>query len=180
MRVRVTAAARLAALGFVLAGCGSAASGQTLPSAAPSAPTGSAASSTMASASTPLPTPQPGDAQTAARQVDTYITDLVGRRWRPAWDLLSSDNRPTIEAFTDERSAFFKSVAGRFMAKDPTHDAAVLANWLQSPTLAPSANLGRAFVVEVDYPALSGNNAGFEIYLAAPDRGGTWRVWLLR
>ena len=139
-------------------------------------------SSAPSDTATPLAigTPEPGDMAAAAELVNFYVTDLVQSKWSAAWALLGPDRKPTLPAFTYERSAYFASVKGRFTAKRATHDAATMAFWLPDPSEAASANPARAFIVEVDYPALAGNNAGYEIYLAAPDGGGTWHIWALR
>ena len=42
------------------------------------------------------------------------------------------------------------------------------------------ADRAKAWLIQVDYPALAGNNAGYEQFVVAPDSGGTWRIWPVR
>ncbi len=128
-------------------------------------------------------TQDPGDADKAAGLADNYERALVDGRWQAAWDMLSPADqalRGTFADYTSERSAYFHSVAGRYTLSAPTHDAAVLTNWTSSPDLVRGADLSRAFIVQADYPALAGNNAGFEVLLVAPGSSGAWQIWVVR
>ena len=126
--------------------------------------------------------PLPGDAGVAAALVDRYESALVNAAWPTAWSLLGPEaqaERGSLGAFESERAAFFASVRGRYVVGEARHDLGELTGWL--PAGAPaSANLGRSFLVQVDFPALSGNNAGWELFMAAPDVAGEWRLWQLR
>ncbi len=132
---------------------------------------------------------QPGDAVTAASLVSRYIEALIHGQWRAAWDLLSPEQQThwgSYNAYETDRSAFFKSVNGRYTAATPTHDAATIERWVvpdnypAAPISPATPDYDRAFLVEVDYPALAGNNAGWEELLAAPSASGTWYIWQVR
>lgn len=126
-------------------------------------------------------TPLPGDSATAATLVRSYLTHLIDTDWAAAYALLAPEQRTTLADFAHERAVFLGSVRGRFVEVPPTHDADVLTNWLTAPGLTTTADRSRAFIVEVDYPAVSPNtNANFDIFLAAPDASGHWYVWDVR
>jgi large repetitive protein len=147
----------------------------------------------------PGETPMPGDAAKASALVDAYEHALVAGKWRQAFDMLSAADQagwlggdrmeipPAMRAewgslapYVYERSAYFHSVAGRYTLSIPTHDAATLAFWTSGMGIAAGADLGRGFIIRADYPALAGNNAGWEMFLAAPDTNGDWRIWNVR
>jgi hypothetical protein len=128
----------------------------------------------------PTPSTQPSDAERATTLLDEYEADLVAGRWQAAFDLLAptSPTRATgLPAFSAERAAYFDSVAGRYTIGEPTRD---VPDWTTYAPLIAGADVSRAYLIEVDYPALSGNNAGFEQYVVGPDAGGTWRIWPVR
>jgi hypothetical protein len=133
-------------------------------------------SHTLASPATP---PATSDRDTAAQLVDRYEAALVASRWSVAFDLLaptSLTHEAGLASFTSERRAFFVSVAGRYTAKDP----APVTDWGAYGPVVVGADRSRAYLIEVDYPALSNNNAGYELFVVAPDSGGTWRIWPAR
>ena len=82
-----------------------------------------------------------------------------------------------FDAYAAERDAYFTSVAGRYTMGAPNHD---VPDWTTYAPLIDGADLARAYLIEVDYPALSGNNAGYEQFVVAPDASGTWRIWPVR
>jgi hypothetical protein len=130
----------------------------------------------------PSATPRTDSAKAGAI-ADQYERSLVDGRWRAAWNLMSSVDRTlrgTYAAYVDERSAYFRSVSGRYTLSRPTHDPAVLRTWTSSPELVRGADLSRGYIVQASYPALANNNAGFEILLVAPNGSGAWRIWEVR
>lgn len=155
------------------------------PSASPSPSATANASATPSPSPTPPPLvigrAQPGDAALAASLVKRYEDALIQARWRTASDLIAPDQRAlgSYSAFVSERSAYFKSVKGRYTTT-PTHDAATIIRWVvpgnypAAPIWPATPDYNRAFLIEVDYPALAGNNAGWEMLLAAPDASGHW------
>ena len=173
----------LGLLVLVLAvGCGRQRDAGPTPAASTPAPDASAA----LAQSTDATGDRVGDATTAARLVATYEGLAIAGDWPNAWALLAPWARPTLADFTDDEGLYFRSVKGRWSTGPPQHDLSVLRQWLFAEN-EPSrrigglgADLGRAYLVEVDYPAMAGNNAGWEMYLAAPDDSGTWRLWLIR
>jgi hypothetical protein len=156
-----------------------------MPTPAPPQPAPVTPGPSFAAPATPLAlgTPRPGDAATASSLAYRYEQALVAGQWQTAWDLLALESQKVpytdYANFVYERSAFFQSVAGRFLVKPPSHDATTLTSWV-APLLPLSANLDRAFLIEVDYPSLSTNPAGWTMLLVAPDEGGTWRIWVVR
>ena len=55
-----------------------------------------------------------------------------------------------------------------------------MPDWTTYAPLTQGADLTQAYLIEVDYPALSGNNAGYEQFVVAPDTSGTLRIWPVR
>ncbi len=141
------------------------------------------------SGQTPVPTSSGqtavsgADAAAAAETVRQYTQALVDGDYPAAWALLAPQARAqsgSMAQFSDERAAFFVSVAGRFKVVVSPPDVAPLTDWL-SATDGATIDLGRAVLVEVDYPALAGNNAGYELYIvnpAATDAG--WELFNVR
>jgi hypothetical protein len=120
------------------------------------------------------------DFQSATNAVSTYERALAGRDWRSAWNWLGDEARAaqTFEEFVSERSAFGRSTKGQFAIEYVRHDAAEIRNWLGSTTIA--ADLDRAYLARVSFHLLARNNAGWELYVVAPDRSGQWRLWGVR
>lgn len=180
-RARATAGA--VALVAIISGCASIAPAVSVPST-PASPFQSISPSLDASPSASSgEAPRPWDALQAATLADGYERALIGGDWQVAWDMLAPADhvlRETLAEYTNERSAYFHSVAGRYTLSVLTHEAAVLRKWTTSPELVGGADLARAFIVEADYPALAGNNAGYEVFLVAPHATGTWRIWVVR
>jgi hypothetical protein len=140
-----------------------------VPTSSPSTPTSSPASSPS-----DRPSSSASAASAAAAIVDTYTNDLVKGDYAAAWALLAPDGPSRSVSFTDwssERSQFFKSVAGRYTITVSPSDVGPLANWLANPW-SSSIDLAHALVVEVAYPALAGNNAGYGVYIVNPTATG--------
>ena len=143
-------------------------------------PTETPASPTpLPSSPTPSPSASPNDRLTATDLIDRYETALVAGKWQTAFDLLaptSLTHEAGIESFASERAQFFVSVDGRYVIGSITN----ATDWASyGPTVA-GADHSRAYLIEVDYPALAGNNAGYEQFVVAPDPSGTWRIWQVR
>jgi hypothetical protein len=151
----------------------------------PTAPPATTLPARSASPSISEPAPPSGepssrsDAERATDLVAAYQASLVARRWQAAFDLLAPTS-PTREAgyaaYATERAPYYESVAGRYELGAPTR----LSDGAAYGPLIAGAELARAYLVEVDYPALSGNNAGYEQFVVAPDAGGSWRIWPVR
>ena len=150
-------------------------------SPSPSVPSSQAPASAAPTPSSPAPSPSvsPNDRLTATDLVDRYETALVAGKWQTAFDLLaptSLTREAGLDAFAAERAQYFVSVDGQWVIGSISN-ATDWESW--GPTVA-GAERSRAYLVEVDYPALSGNNAGYEQFVVAPDAGGTWRIWPVR
>lgn len=148
------------------------------------APTPSATPSTASPEPKPAsPTPSPS-APASGREIATelvhkYEDGLVSGKWQAAFALLAPTSRTHeagVEAFASEREPYFASVDGRYVIGEPSR----VTDWATYAQDVVGADRSRAWVVEVDYPALAGNNAGYEQFIVAPDSGGTWRIWPVR
>ena len=127
----------------------------------------------------PSPTASPSDREIATNLVGQYETALVAGQWQTAFDLLaptSLTHEGGFDEFASERAAYFASVDGRYTIGDPAR----ATNWADYGPAVAGADRSRAWLLEVDYPALAGNNAGFEQFVVAPDANGTWRIWPVR
>jgi len=95
-------------------------------------------------------------------------------------------HRVSYKLFAQERSEFFKSVKGRYRITAPSHNADEIRKWFvpdnfpAAPIYPATPDYDRAFLVQVDFPAMAGNNAGFEVLLAAPDTSQHWFLWEVR
>jgi hypothetical protein len=152
-----------------------------VPTVSPSATPGETSASPAPTPASPAPSPSASlsDRETATDLVNRYETALVAGNWQTAFDLLapsSLTHEAGLDAFASERAAFFVSVDGRYVIGDPT----LATDWANYGPVTAGADRSRAWFMEVDYPALSGNNAGYEQFVVAPDSGGTWRIWPVR
>jgi len=146
------------------------------PSAATSPSPTASANPTPSPSATPSASPaaSASAASTASAIVDTYTRDLVQGNFAAAWALLATDGpsrAQTFAAWSTERAQFFRSVAGRYTIVVSPAGVAPLRSWLASPW-SSSIDLAHALLVEVDYPALAGNNAGYSLYIVNPTASG--------
>jgi hypothetical protein len=153
------------------------------PSTTPSPSPGPCSQDPACSSKVPVssePSLQPPDPKRATALVDQYEAALISGQWQSAFDLLAPKS-PTRDggyaAYAEERAPYFQSVAGRYVVGAPSQQG---VDWTTYEPLIDGADRSRAYLIEVDYPALSGNNAGFEQFVVAPDASGTWRIWPVR
>ena len=133
---------------------------------------------------TPNPTSQPTSQSSGPARVialiDSYEAALVAGRWQSAFDMLAPTS-PThgmgLAAYAAERAPFYASVAGRYTLGAPTQQ---VPDWTTYAPLIDGADVSSAYLVEVDYPALSGNNAGYDLFVVGPDAKGVWWIWPAR
>lgn len=153
------------------------------PSTAPSPTPGPCSQDPACSSKVPVssePSLQPPDPKRATALVDQYEAALVSGQWQSAFDLLAPKS-PTrnggYAAYAEERAPYYQSVAGRYVVGAPSQQG---IDWTTYAPLIDGADRSRAYLIEVDYPALSGNNAGYEQFVVAPDASGTWWIWPVR
>jgi hypothetical protein len=133
-------------------------------------------------------TPKPGDDEVARRLLQQFEEALVAHSWKSAWNLLSSEeqSREPFGQWAAAEQAFMRSAGTTYTVPEFTHDPdrirffIVPDDYPLDPVSVTTADLDRAYVAQVWYDALSNNNAGFVVYLLAPNATGEWRVWLLR
>jgi len=116
-------------------------------------------------------TPSPSEVAAAQAAVDAYTKQLVAGDWAGAYTALAPGYRTqwtSLADFASERGAFFKSVGDRFSVR--LADAASeppIGDW--EPELhGTRLDIAHAVLVEVDYPELDMNNAGFNLYVVQP------------
>jgi hypothetical protein len=147
----------------------------------------------------PIGTPNPGDEAVAARLTGRFERAIVNGNWAAAWNALAPEVRATSspEHFAFEAAGEYEHVDGVFDASPPRHDAAEIMGWVfpanypLSPAVVTTANLDRAFVIDVTYPRVAEwcaehapDDTGcgtqpHDVLLVAPDAGGSWWVWFL-
>lgn len=129
----------------------------------PPSPSASAPSSPVASA--PAGTPSPADIAAALAAIDQYTRDLVRGDYAAAWAMLGPEaqaQKGTLAGYSSERAAFFKNLGGKYTI-GISPDLRI-TSWLSGTYGAP-IDLAHAVLVEVDYPALAGNNAGYDLFI---------------
>jgi hypothetical protein len=153
----------------------------------PSAATTPTPSATTSPSSTPSGAPasastrpsQPTDAAAATTLIRTYEEALVAGDWRTAFDLLgpqSLTHEAGLASYATERAAYYESVAGRYTIGTATP----VVDGTPYEPVTKGADLSRAYLIEVDYPAMAGNNAGYEQFVVAPDASGAPKIWPVR
>jgi hypothetical protein len=118
--------------------------------------------------------PSASEVRAAVALVNRYEAALVRSDFEGAWDLLAPAVQARymeLAAYADERRAFFASVGGRYTVTPNPPGMAPIAEWLAEASLA-DVDPTHAVLVEVDYPRLAGNNAGWELDVAAPTGAG--------
>jgi hypothetical protein len=128
---------------------------------------------------TATPTAPARDAAAARAIVDQYERALVEGRWSTAFDLLATTSlthEAGLETYSTERAQFFASAGSRYTVGEP----GPVSDWTGYGQTVAGADHAHAWLVEVDYPALAGNNAGFEQFVVAWDASGSWRIWPVR
>ena len=160
------------------------------PSAPPSADQSPSPSALPTPTTSPSPSPlvlvspTPGiAAEQAAARLTAYEQALAAHDYQAAWAMLAPSWRGTAATsyadYASERAAYEGSTRGEFTLGTPSNKQADIEIWL-APTVTAGVDVSRAWVIEVDYPRLAGNNAGYEIYILQPDAGGTWLIWPVR
>lgn len=126
-------------------------------------------------------TPPATDLELAVDAVTRYERALAARDFASAWALRAAPSRAglTLASFSAERSQFLASSKGQFSVQPGDATPSSISQWLASG-VTDGVDPARAAVVEVDFPALSGNNAGYEVFLVSPVASGEWLLWQVR
>jgi hypothetical protein len=128
---------------------------------------------------TASPTAPASESAAARTIVDQYERALVTGRWSTAFDLLAATSlthEAGLNAYSTERAQFFASAGSQYTVGDP----GPVSDWASYGQTVAGADHAHAWLVQVDYPALAGNNAGFEQFVVAWDASGAWRIWPVR
>lgn len=119
-------------------------------------------------------TASPAEVAAARQAVDSYTAALVRGDYATGWAMLAPEAQSGWASFQDfiyERSAYFKSVAGRYTVQTWPSGVLPITDWLPA-TKGASIDLRHAVLVEVNYPALAMNNAGYSIYVVSAGPNG--------
>jgi hypothetical protein len=171
MNNKLALATSLAIVTTLASACSSTGSpGASTSTSQPAASTG--AHSTSPSPTLPSQTPDPAEVSAAKDALDHYLRALVQADYQTAYEMLAPEAQAaqSITEFSYERNAFFKSVGGRYTITLSPSDVGPITSWL--PPNAASVDLSHAVLIKVDYPALAGNNAGWELYIVSPGANG--------
>lgn len=124
------------------------------------------------------------DADLAHRLATGYADALLAGRMADAWALLQPESHERfgddLSRFTGERRMYLRAADGRMEVGPATQDPALLARALRRLGADVDLDAERAWVVELEYPALAWAPSPDDLLLAAPDATGTWRLWWVR
>jgi hypothetical protein len=126
-----------------------------------------------ASPTMPSETASPTEVTVAKDAVERYTAALVRGDLPTAWALLAPETQAhwsSLANFTYDRSAYFKSVAGRYSITVWPKGIDPITDFLGA-TDGASIDLRHAVLVWVDYPALALDNA-YSIYIVSPGTSG--------
>jgi hypothetical protein len=124
----------------------------------------------------PVPTPTAPspiaspDVGAAVELVDRYLKALYAGDYETAWAMLghgSQEGYGSLAAFRLNMGGYLQGAGSQYRLIPSPKDVAPLETWLpaaREPRLDPA----QVVLVEVDYLALSGNNAGWQLYLVGP------------
>lgn len=111
-----------------------------------------------------------------------YETDMRQGDLPKAWHILSAEQQARERSFDDfvrsRTQQLREPEMVEFSILGTDSDREVVASWIRTASIG-TADVGRAVVVQVEYPGLK-NNAGWAAYLVGPDADGQDRIWLLR
>jgi hypothetical protein len=166
-----------------IAGCGSPPPAPASPAAAQVTPADSAPASQGPTETETAPEATPdaaADAATATTTAGTYLEHLVAAEFAEAWALLAPASQAfwgTEAAFAAERAAFSAESGSAYRLSPPDRSAAALHQWLP---IGFDGDTARTSVLTVVYPRIEDLAAGSNVFIVAPDRSGTWRIWVAR
>jgi hypothetical protein len=172
---------------FLVAACKSGAA-TPVPTAAPT-PTAATATATDAPApgstatavATPTSTPErvttgvPG----AVAYVRAYEDALIAGQFPVAWAMLAPAAQlplVSLSAYTTQRTAYLLTAGKAYTVEANPPSTMSLSDYLQGASYAAAIDMTNAVLVRVDWTALSGNDAGWEMWIVNPTAGG-WELY---
>jgi hypothetical protein len=163
-----------AALAIAVVGCGT----------EPRTPAPPSVAQPPLTASPTASSPEFADASSALHAVDLYERSRATGDFSAGWDLLSDEMQAAygrIEAFRTDSQTYMAGGAGPYNLVLVSADALVATLRVQSLGVRlPSINLERGVIVEVRHPEVTDpTSATEELFVAAPDSAGTWRIFPL-
>ncbi len=130
-------------------------------------------------------TPSAEDTQAARDFLDRYLANLVAGRYADAYAMLapSMASQGSLATFTRNQTEWFHANGGRYTITAWPKGVIPIADWI-APNASPydmtSIDLRHAVLLEVDYPALAGNNAGWEMYIVNRTASGSLEIYQVR
>ena len=116
--------------------------------------------------------------------MDSYEDALIAGDFPKAWSMLGAAGRSgwgSLEGFEYERKAFMASAGKAYTAVANPSGTLSLAEWLTGDPFAASIDAAHAVLVQVNWTALSHNNAGWEMWIVNPIPGpGGWELYQVR
>lgn len=140
---------------------------------------------TEAPTPTPVPTPWPTGTVGALAFVHGYEDALIAGHYADAWAMLGPEWQAawsSESAYQADRSAWMKSSGTQYTATANPPNMMSLAEWvgsMQWPAAKPAIDMAKAVLVEVDWVKVSGDNAGFEMWVVNPTPKG-WELFEVR
>ena len=127
---------------------------------------------------TPLPTGGPG----AFYVVRNYEQALLAGDYATAWARLSKSTQSyakwgTLAGFTKERTTFLAAAGATYREELSPSNTLTLRQWIEGANWMPQIDQAHAYVVSVDWPAITPATAGWEIWIVNPTKTG-WSLYL--
>ena len=128
------------------------------------------------------PTPYPTGAPGALAFVHEYEDALLTGDYARAWSMIGATGKlrvGSLDGFELERQTFLKTAGKAYTTVANPPGTMSLAEWLNGTPFAASIDTAHAVLVQVNWTALAKNNAGWEMWVANPIKGG-WELYQLR
>ena len=100
----------------------------------------------------------------------------------PAWARLSKSTQSyakwgTLAGFTKERTTFLAAAGATYREELSPSNTLTLRQWIEGANWMPQIDQAHAYVVSVDWPAITPATAGWEIWIVNPTKTG-WSLYL--
>jgi hypothetical protein len=125
----------------------------------------------------PFPTGVPG----ALAFLKAYEDLLIAGNYSKAYLMIGPGGGAwgTYANFEAERKIYMKSAGSKYTAVANPSGTLTLADWISGTPFAGKIDKTNAVLVKVEWTALKGNNAGWEMWVVNPIPGG-WELYEVR
>ena len=114
--------------------------------------------------------------------VRNYEQALLAGDYATAWARLSKSTQSyakwgTLAGFTKERTTFLAAAGATYREELSPSNTLTLRQWIEGANWMPQIDQAHAYVVSVDWPAITPATAGWEIWIVNPTKTG-WSLYL--